>query len=55
MVSKKIRIAFRILIVLIILFSFAVIGVIFGYKYVLSQEKRFDALTEKIKEESNGI
>ena len=49
MVSKKIRIAFRILIVLIILFSFAVVGVIFGYNYVLSQEKRFDALTAKIK------
>lgn len=56
MVSKKIRIAFRILIVLIILFSFAVIGVIFGYNYVLSQEKRFDALTEKIEEgEYDGL
>ncbi|SCW56861.1 UPF0755 protein [Ruminococcaceae bacterium YRB3002] len=49
MVSKKIRIAFRILIVLVLLFAFAVIGVVFGYNYVLSQEKRFDALSERIK------
>jgi len=48
MVSKKIRIAFRILIVLVLLFSFVVIGVIFGYNYVLSQEKRFDALSKRI-------
>jgi len=48
MVSRKIRIAFRILIVLVLLFSFAVVGVIFGYNYVLSQEKRFDALQARI-------
>ena len=48
MVSKKIKIAFRILIILVLLFSFAVVGVIFGYNYVLSQEKRFEALSAKI-------
>ncbi|MBR2522959.1 MAG: endolytic transglycosylase MltG [Clostridiales bacterium] len=48
MISKKIRIALRILIILVLLFSFAVIGVIFGYNYVLSQEKRFDALSARI-------
>ena len=50
MVSKKIKIALRILIILVMLFSFAVVGVIFGYNYVLSQEKRFDALSAKIEE-----
>ena len=50
MVSKKIKIALRILIILVLLFSFAVVGVIFGYNYVLSQEKRFAALSKKIDE-----
>ena len=48
MLPKKIRIALRILIVLVLLFSFAVAGVIFGYNYVISQEERFDALQEQI-------
>lgn len=48
MLPKKIRIALRILIVLVLLFAFAVAGVIFGYNYVISQEERFDALQEQI-------
>lgn len=48
MLSKKIRIAFRILLVLLLLFFFLVTGVYFGYNYVLSQEKRLDALQAAI-------
>ncbi len=48
MLPKKIRIALRILIVLVLLFSFAVAGVIFGYNYVISQEERFENLQEQI-------
>ena len=48
MLPKKIRIALRILIILVLLFSFAVAGVIFGYNYVISQEERFDALQQQI-------
>lgn len=48
MLPKKLRIALRVLIVLVLLFGFAVAGVIFGYNYVISQEERFDALQEQI-------
>ena len=48
MLPKKLRIALRVLIVLVLLFAFAVAGVIFGYTYVISQEERFDALQEQI-------
>ena len=48
MLPKKLRIALRVLIVLVLLFAFAVAGVIFGYNYVISQEERFDALQEQI-------
>ena len=48
MLPKKLRIALRVLIVLVLLFVFAVAGVIFGYNYVISQEERFDALQEQI-------
>ena len=48
MLPKKIRIALRILIILVLLFAFAVAGVIFGYNYVISQEERFDALQQQI-------
>ena len=48
MLPKKLRIALRVLIVLVLLFAFAVAGVIFGYNYVISQEERFDALQEEI-------
>lgn len=48
MLSKKLKIALRILIILVLLFSFAIIGVIFGYNYVLSQETRYNALAERI-------
>ncbi len=51
MFSKKLKIAFRILLVLVLLFAFAVMGVYFGYNYVLSQEKRLDDLKEKIANE----
>ena len=48
MLPKKLRIALRVLIVLVLLFAFAVAGVIFGYNYVISQEERFAALQEQI-------
>ena len=48
MLSKKLKIALRILIILVLLFTFAIIGVIFGYNYVLSQENRYNALSERI-------
>lgn len=48
MLPKKLRIALRVLIVLVLLFAFAVAGVVFGYNYVISQEERFDALQEQI-------
>ena len=48
MLPKKLRIALRVLIVLVLLFAFAVAGVIFGYNYVISQAERFDALQEQI-------
>ena len=48
MLPKKLRIALRVLIVLVLLFAFAVAGAIFGYNYVISQEERFDALQEQI-------
>ena len=44
MISGKVRVALRILIVLILLFGFAVAGVYVGYNYVISQDKRFNSL-----------
>ena len=48
MFSRRIRTALRILFVLLLFFAFAVIGVYFGYNYVLAQEKRLDELKTKI-------
>ncbi len=55
MLSKKVRIAFRILVVLLLLFFFAVTGVYFGYNYVIAQEQRFDLLESKIEDGSFDI
>ncbi|MBO4460643.1 MAG: endolytic transglycosylase MltG [Clostridiales bacterium] len=48
--SDKVRIALRILIVVILLFAFTIIGVYVGYNYVLSQEARFSTLSEGIEQ-----
>lgn len=48
MFSRRIKVAFRILLVLVLLIAFGVIGVYFGYNYVLSQEVRLDALKADI-------
>ncbi|MBQ1894579.1 MAG: endolytic transglycosylase MltG [Clostridiales bacterium] len=48
MFSRKLKVAFRILLVLVLLIAFGVIGVYFGYNYVLSQEARLDTLKENI-------
>ena len=48
MLSKKVRIALRILVVLLLLFFFAVTGVYFGYNYVIAQEQRFEVLEQSI-------
>ncbi|MBP5654698.1 MAG: endolytic transglycosylase MltG [Clostridiales bacterium] len=50
MISDKVRIALRILIVVILVFAFTIIGVYIGYNYVLSQEARFDELSSGIAE-----
>ncbi|MBR4914144.1 MAG: endolytic transglycosylase MltG [Clostridiales bacterium] len=49
MLSNKVRVALRILIVIVLLFGFAVSGVYVGYNYVISQDHRFDSLKEDIK------
>ena len=48
MLSNKVRVALRILIILVLLFGFAVTGVYVGYNYVISQDKRFNALKADI-------
>ena len=50
MLSNKVRVALRILIVLVLLFGFAVSGVYVGYNYVISQDQRFNTLKQDIKE-----
>lgn len=50
MLSNKVRVALRILIILTLLFGFAVAGVYVGYNYVISQDKRFNSLKDDIKE-----
>ena len=48
MLSNKLKVALRILIILVIVFTILVLGVYAGYNYVLSQEKRLNALQESI-------
>lgn len=48
MLSGKLKVAIRVLIIIVLLVSFGVIGVYFGYNYVLSQEKRIDTLKANI-------
>ncbi|MBO4635891.1 MAG: endolytic transglycosylase MltG [Clostridiales bacterium] len=48
MLSKKIKIALRILLVTVLLFIFLVTGVYFGYNYVISQEQRIASLQARI-------
>ena len=55
MLSKKVRIALRILVVLLLLFFFAVTGVYFGYNYVIAQEQRFELLEQRIADGSFEI
>lgn len=50
MLSNKVRVALRIMIVLTLLFGFAVAGVYVGYNYVISQDKRFNALKTDIED-----
>ena len=55
MLSKKLKIALRILIILVIVFTILVLGVYAGYNYVLSQEKRLNALQASIEDGSFEI
>ena len=48
MLSKRVKIALRILVVLLLLSFFVVTGVLFGYNYVIAQEKRFEVLEASI-------
>lgn len=50
MLSGKVRVALRILIVLVLLFSFTIAGVYVGYNYVISQDKRFNNLKSDIED-----
>ena len=50
MLSNKVRVALRILIILTLLFGFAVAGVYVGYNYVISQDKRLTQLKDDIKD-----
>ncbi|MBR3246814.1 MAG: endolytic transglycosylase MltG [Clostridiales bacterium] len=48
MLSGKVRAALRLLIVLVLLFGFAIGGIYVGYNYVISQDKRFNSLKTDI-------
>ena len=50
MLSNKVRVALRILIIIALLFGFAVAGVYIGYNYVISQDKRFNTLKQDIED-----
>lgn len=50
MLSKKIWVALRILVIILLLFGFAVLGVFGGFNYVLSQDSRFDSLKKGLAE-----
>ena len=52
MLNKKVKIALRILIVIVLLFTMLVVGVYVGYNYVLSQNKRLDALKTSVEDGS---
>lgn len=55
MLSDSIKVALRILIVVVLLIAFAVVGVFMGYNYVLSQDERFTLLQQSIDEGSFDI
>ncbi|MCQ2534993.1 MAG: endolytic transglycosylase MltG [Clostridia bacterium] len=48
MVSKKVQVALRLLIILLLLIGFCVVGVFFGYNYVIVQEQRLDSLQSRM-------
>lgn len=48
MLSKKIWVALRILVILLLLFGFAVLGVFGGFNYVISQDTRFANLKKEL-------
>ena len=48
MLSKKIWVALRILVILLLLFGFAVLGVFGGFNYVISQDTRFNTLKKDL-------
>ena len=50
MLSKKIWVALRILVILVLLFGFAVLGVFGGFNYVISQDARFSTLKKGLAE-----
>ena len=50
MLSKKLKIVFNILVVLLLVVGFAILGVYVGYNYVISQEERFNALQQGIED-----
>ncbi len=50
MLSKKIWVALRILVILVLLFGFAVLGVFGGFNYVISQDTRFSTLKKGLAE-----
>ena len=52
MLPKKLKFVVHILIILLLLVSFAIMGVYVGYNYVITQEERFTALEASIEDGS---
>lgn len=55
MLSKKIWVALRILVIVLLLFGFAVIGVFGGFNYVISQDTRFSTLKRELAEGKHKV
>lgn len=55
MLSKRVKIAFQILVILLVLIVFALTGIFLGYNYVISQENRFSQLQASIDDGSFEI
>lgn len=50
MLPRRLKLVIRILVTLLLLAGFAIIGVYVGYNYVLSQEERFETLTQGLED-----
>jgi UPF0755 protein len=55
MLSKKIWVALRVLVIILLLFGFAVLGVFGGFNYVISQDTRFSTLKRELAEGKHKV